>query len=46
MVGTAEHPGHCLSSCLRCDVWKDHLALQKGLQAGSVQTEAGAAERK
>lgn len=46
MVGTAEHPGHCLSSCLRCDIWKAHLALQKGLQAGKVQTESGAAERK
>jgi hypothetical protein len=28
MVGTPSHPGNCLSSCLRCDVWKAHVALQ------------------
>jgi prolyl 4-hydroxylase len=45
MVGTPSKPGNCLASCMRCDVWKDHLQLQQGLQAGGVQT-AGAAEQK
>lgn len=44
MVGTPSEPGNCLFSCMRCDIWKDHLKLQNGLQAGP-QT-AGEAEEK
>lgn len=27
MVGDAARPGHCLSTCLRCDIWRQHLRL-------------------
>lgn len=29
MVGNATHPGHCIGSCIRCDVWEAHQKLQK-----------------
>jgi hypothetical protein len=38
MVGNATHPGSCLPSCLRCDVWEDHLESNKQQQAGSGST--------
>lgn len=28
MVGNATHPGQCLATCMRCDVWRAHLQLR------------------
>jgi prolyl 4-hydroxylase len=42
MVGNVTHPGHCLGSCIRCDIWKAHEALQKQAKVASMP-EAGSA---
>ena len=47
MVGNPEKPGQCLASCLRCDVWKAHLARQHGLEvAGAKGTATGVEQKK
>jgi hypothetical protein len=43
MVGTPQRPGACLASCLRCDVWRAHLALVGEQQQGAAASEQGAA---
>lgn len=41
MVGTPARPGHCLQSCLRCDIYNAHLNLiklsqEKGTNSGEA----------
>jgi hypothetical protein len=36
MIGTPDRPGHCLSSCLRCDVWHAHINLVKRAQQNNA----------
>lgn len=39
MVGNVTHPGNCLGSCIRCDIWHAHLKQKDaGEDAGKVQT--------
>jgi hypothetical protein len=28
LIGNVTHPGSCLSRCMRCDIWREHLKLQ------------------
>lgn len=41
MVGTPEMPGHCLASCLRCDVWHAHIDLVKRAQQDKAAQKSG-----
>lgn len=43
MVGNVTHPGHCLGSCIRCDVWKAH---QDWLRQGGGQQQQQQQEHK
>jgi hypothetical protein len=43
MVGTPKRPGHCLQSCVRCEIYDAHLELIRQSQAKGTVDEAGTA---
>lgn len=34
-IGNVTHPGSCLSRCMRCDIWREHLKLKAGKGEGA-----------
>jgi hypothetical protein len=44
MVGSPARPGHCLQSCLRCEIYSAHLELIRQSQASGTVQEAGSAD--
>lgn len=39
MLGNVTHPGECLSTCMRCDIWQEHLKLKAQQQQREDQLQ-------